>query len=314
MTEIDILRAQIIRQDLSQPWGFRLQGGAEVNEPLRLARVTPGSPAARIGLREGDEVTEIDNTPTDNLTYYESMSLIDQHTDSLLLTIERKARGSVPVNPVLYSSAEQSQPKPYQTYDLSGTNANTRTTPRNYDYQYAQSKPFDAPAKRPQQLSYQTQPAFPLPVDADFYSTRPADPDAFLLQNQPQQLSPTHPQSRTFKMLQSVMENDEPYAGVAGLPPPRSATMEQMRREGAFQRHPQFPAPLPGSSYSSSGSPAGSRVKVIMPQQYNSPLAMYSADNVLETFTAQAESMLNNMEQRQHYGPEHEPLFSTNFH
>jgi hypothetical protein len=313
MTEIDILRAQIIRQDLSQPWGFRLQGGADVSEPLRLARVTPGSPAARIGLREGDEVTEIDNTPTDNLTYYESTSLIDQHTDSLLLTIERKARGSVPVNPVLFSSVDQSGPKPYQHFDLSGNNPNTRTPPRNYDYQYVQSKPFDTPAKRPQQLSYQPQPTYPLPTDnTDFYSTQiPADdPDAFLLQSQPQQLSPKDPQSRTFRMLQSVMENDEPYAGVAGLPPPRSATMEQMKREGAFQRHPQFPAPLPGSS----GAPPGSRVKVIMPQKYNSPLAMYSADNVLETFTAQAESMLNNIEQRQRYGPEHEPLFSTNFH
>jgi len=73
----------------------------------------------------------------------------------------------------------------------------------------------------------------------------------------------------------------EPAAGVAGLPPPRSATMEQMRRQQ------QQPASAAGS---------GGRVKVFMPQQYNSPMGMYSAHNVLETFTAQAESMLDTLE------------------
>jgi len=67
----------------------------------------------------------------------------------------------------------------------------------------------------------------------------------------------------------------EPAAGVEGLPPPRSAAIEQMHR--------QHPAP--------------GRVKVFMPQQYNSPMGMYSAHNVLETFTAQAESMLDTLEQ-----------------
>jgi len=73
----------------------------------------------------------------------------------------------------------------------------------------------------------------------------------------------------------------EPGAGVAGLPPPRSAALEQMRR----QQQQWQPA----------GAGSG-RVKVFMPQQYNSPMGMYSAHNVLETFTAQAESMLDTLE------------------
>jgi len=55
--------------------------------------------------------------------------------------------------------------------------------------------------------------------------------------------------------------------------------MEQMRRE---QQQQQWQP--------------GGRVKVFMPQQYNSPMGMYSAHNVLETFTAQAESMLDTLE------------------
>jgi len=76
----------------------------------------------------------------------------------------------------------------------------------------------------------------------------------------------------------------EPAAGVAGLPPPRSAAVEQMRRQQQYQQQWQ---PATGGS---------GRVKVFMPQQYNSPMGMYSAHNVLETFTAQAESMLDTLE------------------
>jgi len=39
MTEIDILKAQIVRQDVRQPWGFQLQGGADVEQPLSINRV-----------------------------------------------------------------------------------------------------------------------------------------------------------------------------------------------------------------------------------------------------------------------------------
>jgi len=59
--------------------------------------------------------------------------------------------------------------------------------------------------------------------------------------------------------------------------------MEEMRRQQQWQ-------PAGGASA------GGGRVKVFMPQQYNSPMGMYSAHNVLETFTAQAESMLDTLE------------------
>jgi len=58
--------------------------------------------------------------------------------------------------------------------------------------------------------------------------------------------------------------------------------MEQMRRQQQQQQQP--------------AAAASGRVKVFMPQQYNSPMGMYSAHNVLETFTAQAESMLDTLE------------------
>ena len=54
-----------------------------------MLQLTPGSPAARIGLRTGDEVVEVASTPTSSLSHQQALDLINSHTDTLLLTVER---------------------------------------------------------------------------------------------------------------------------------------------------------------------------------------------------------------------------------
>ena len=39
MAEIDVLKAQIVRENVSVPWGFRLQGGTDYGQPLTILRV-----------------------------------------------------------------------------------------------------------------------------------------------------------------------------------------------------------------------------------------------------------------------------------
>ncbi|KAK2154432.1 hypothetical protein LSH36_269g10013 [Paralvinella palmiformis] len=119
MAEIDVLKAQIVRQDLSTPWGFVLQGGVDQGSPLKIQSLLPGSPAARIGLKTGDEVTEVGDIQTEGLTYQQVQDLIEKHGDTLILTVERRARGSVPINPVI--NATETEPlKEYQPYDMTG--------------------------------------------------------------------------------------------------------------------------------------------------------------------------------------------------
>jgi len=55
-------------------------------------QLTPGSPAARIGLRAGDEIVEVESTPTSSLTYQQALDLVNSHTDTLLMTVERYTR------------------------------------------------------------------------------------------------------------------------------------------------------------------------------------------------------------------------------
>ena len=42
MATVDVLKAQIVRQDLAESWGFTLQGGSDTGEPLRMLTVCTG--------------------------------------------------------------------------------------------------------------------------------------------------------------------------------------------------------------------------------------------------------------------------------
>lgn len=329
MGDIDVLKAQVVRRDVSEPWGFRLQGGADVGQPLTIHRLTPGSPAARIGLRTGDEIVEIASTSTSSLTYQQSLDLINSHNDTILLTVERKVTGYSSAIPHMPAHNAALQLKDYQPMDMTGQRTRipvVAANPASYSHYYDATRPaVDSDVHRsaaeyevqqqhqqqppPHHEYHQYQPTVTVidtaqPTHTAHYGSdvQPAGYDNGVYASPARQPAPPAaddwmygcPQSRTFKILQSVMHNEEPAAGVAGLPPPRSATMEQMRRQQQWQ-------------------PAGSeRVKVFMPQQYNSPMGMYSAHNVLETFTAQAESMLDTLEKRQpeSTAEEHAPVYS----
>ena len=54
-----------------------------------MVQLTPGSPAARIGLRTGDEIVDVESTPTSSLTYQQALDLVNSHADTLLMTVER---------------------------------------------------------------------------------------------------------------------------------------------------------------------------------------------------------------------------------
>ncbi|NXS19512.1 PDLI1 protein, partial [Mystacornis crossleyi] len=71
------------------PWGFRLVGGRDFEQPLAISRVTPGSKAAIANLCIGDQIIAIDGVNTDNMTHLEAQNKIKACTDELTLTVSR---------------------------------------------------------------------------------------------------------------------------------------------------------------------------------------------------------------------------------
>ncbi|XP_022598307.1 synaptopodin 2-like protein [Seriola dumerili] len=75
------------------PWGFRLQGGAEQQKPLQVAKVRRRSKACRAGLKEHDELVSIDDHMCEELSHAQAMSLIDAQSATLSLRVKRAPSG-----------------------------------------------------------------------------------------------------------------------------------------------------------------------------------------------------------------------------
>ncbi|XP_010167624.1 PDZ and LIM domain protein 3 isoform X4 [Antrostomus carolinensis] len=71
------------------PWGFRLSGGIDFNQPLIITRVTPGSKASAANLCPGDVIVAIDGLSTENMTHNDAQERIKAAAHQLCLKIER---------------------------------------------------------------------------------------------------------------------------------------------------------------------------------------------------------------------------------
>ncbi|CAH2071386.1 unnamed protein product, partial [Iphiclides podalirius] len=67
------------------PWGFRMHGGADQNQPLRISRVNPGRKASLSGIREGDVISSINGQPTKTMTNAEAHAMLRSAGSALRL-------------------------------------------------------------------------------------------------------------------------------------------------------------------------------------------------------------------------------------
>ncbi|XP_020863314.1 PDZ and LIM domain protein 3 isoform X2 [Phascolarctos cinereus] len=71
------------------PWGFRLSGGIDFNQPLIITRITPGSKAAAANLCPGDIILAIDGFGTETMTHADAQDRIKAAGHQLCLKIDR---------------------------------------------------------------------------------------------------------------------------------------------------------------------------------------------------------------------------------
>ncbi|XP_074033661.1 cbl-associated protein isoform X4 [Leptinotarsa decemlineata] len=76
------------------PWGFRMHGGADSGQQLRISRVNPGSKAAQRGIREGDLISSINGQNTKDLSNSDAHGLLRKSGDVLKLGLNEEASGS----------------------------------------------------------------------------------------------------------------------------------------------------------------------------------------------------------------------------
>ncbi|XP_045151775.1 synaptopodin-2 [Echinops telfairi] len=102
------------------PWGFRLQGGKEQQQPLQVAKIRSQSKASESGLCEGDEVVFINGHPCADLTYPEVIKLMESVTESLQILIRRPSSG---ISETLISETENKNHEPLTREGYRGSTA-----------------------------------------------------------------------------------------------------------------------------------------------------------------------------------------------
>uniref|UniRef100_A0A1B0DN69 Uncharacterized protein n=1 Tax=Phlebotomus papatasi TaxID=29031 RepID=A0A1B0DN69_PHLPP len=72
------------------PWGFRLTGGADFDYPLTVIKVTEGSLAATVGMKVGDIVVRINDTPASNLSHLDAHNVLLAAGNNFMLGVLRE--------------------------------------------------------------------------------------------------------------------------------------------------------------------------------------------------------------------------------
>uniref|UniRef100_A0A0B7BF19 PDZ domain-containing protein n=1 Tax=Arion vulgaris TaxID=1028688 RepID=A0A0B7BF19_9EUPU len=82
------LNVQLHRDSFNTPWGFRLQGGRDVNEPHTVRRVFSNSPAEG-QLQRGDVILSINSRDSSYLSYKEFQDILKSGGEVIQLVINR---------------------------------------------------------------------------------------------------------------------------------------------------------------------------------------------------------------------------------
>lgn len=367
MMDVDVLHATVVRTNTKVPWGLQIQGGN--GEPLIISQISAGSPAGKIGIRIGDQITQVQGKNVTKMTSRDVIALVNQQGCTLMLTVERpvasialhdashvpavksvsnntQSQTSVykPRPPLWYTPPVKTQTREILSSVSVHNQRNERQTdddipvtssecldalnsvqlsetpiygseevPYQFEYKTVHAQPFTrsgrlTPRQRQNTVESRSSSEAEGPITSSPHSFSPPcyspipnyqsslndAPNQSYYQTALNDAPNQHydstidayddklTQSRTFRILQSLMFNEAPPLGDQALPPLRSASLEQRREEEQQKRT----------------TPTRQRIRVFMPQQYNSPLSMYSAPNIINTFQDQAEKYFESLERK----------------
>ncbi|XP_053440346.1 PDZ and LIM domain protein 3 isoform X3 [Nycticebus coucang] len=193
------------------PWGFRLSGGIDFDQPLIITRITPGSKAAAANLCPGDVILAIDGFGTESMTHADAQDRIKAAAHQLCLKIDRAETR-------LWSPqvSEEGKAHPYKI--------NLESEPQDVNYfehkHNIRPKPFVIPGRSSESTAS-------VPPQSDVYRMLHDSRD-----------EPSQPrQSGSFRVLQELV-NDGPDDRPAGTRSVRAPVTKAHGGAGGAQKMP----------------------------------------------------------------------------
>ncbi|CAF1943843.1 unnamed protein product [Rotaria magnacalcarata] len=299
------IKVTLQRDSLHTPWGFRLQGGADFCMPFAINKITAGSPADGV-LHRGDVIHEIDNRPISGMQHAEALAIVQRAGGQVSFLVQR---GLTPLASIMY------QQRPTSAMPWSLTNA-TSYLEKNFNHYWPsseatatavnsphaptalyRSRPLERIADPKSVLSQTGSPLMPGPVPSVSTKTRGyTQPPVFHTErNYGSSASPadfSYPPAR-YNNYSSPAQNSSNHKSniylpsyqkkVVANPIVQRSNINDAQRQRNHQQyvtitrqqhhHHQQQQPYRPSSVQAGG---------LVNRQYNSPMSLYSNDNVQE--------------------------------
>ncbi|XP_058508377.1 PDZ and LIM domain protein 1 [Solea solea] len=213
------------------PWGFRLVGGKDFEQPLAVSRVSPGSKAAQANLCIGDIILAIEGESAENMTHLEAQNKIKGCIDEMVLSIDRsEAKLWSPL------SCKEGKTHPYkmnlesepQEVKHIGSTHNRSALPfagfgpkvvtNQYNspsglYSSENIKNFNSAVDEVKTIATANEATSKSPSDPSKMNKRPpvtADSEVYKMLQENQESDEPPRQSASFKVLQEILETGDP--------------------------------------------------------------------------------------------------------
>ncbi|XP_065575120.1 uncharacterized protein LOC136036712 isoform X8 [Artemia franciscana] len=266
------LNIELQRDAIDTMWGFRLRGGVDIGESLIIQRVFIGSPADG-ELKSGDQVLRINNTDATKLTHQEAHDILKDAGTKVTLAVNRAANGIIPpkATPRTKTSTTKTVSSDGMTTYMTTTHtsssqSNTRkvttVTGQTFPKKFAQV--VQSPLDNLPMSVFEAADNL-LEVEEDMEKER----ERALVTSQP------------YRTLPLVMPSPKPKRDV---PLPAQSYL-RFQPSLTFQGTPSS-SPLPPHPVVNSVNQSLMQQKVVH-KQFNSPMNLYSAENVAKTIEQQ---------------------------
>uniref|UniRef100_T1J315 PDZ domain-containing protein n=1 Tax=Strigamia maritima TaxID=126957 RepID=T1J315_STRMM len=263
----------LFRDGPGTPWGFRLVGGKDLNCPLSLQRVTLGTPSEG-ELRRGDVILRIGNRDATKLSHQEAQNLIKNAGNHLQLVVNRSQY--TPQSPDIYG------PRPLATLAANATHHGLPRTDFSYgapQHRYIPPPPPNAPSSQ----------------DDDNYDI---ERERIAVTSQPHRtpvlIQPSVKVKHDTPVGSYLRHVNDPFVRAAPQTSIKHHPVLQHANETLMRARLQESVTSAASNSSGIGSPRGrsetpdsGSVPTIVHRQYNSPIDMYSAQNIAASITGQ---------------------------
>ncbi|XP_011690067.1 PREDICTED: PDZ and LIM domain protein 3 isoform X3 [Wasmannia auropunctata] len=259
MTRRHTLIVKLKRSSTGRPWGIRIAGGADLGTPIVVTR------SENEALQRGDMIKKIDDYDARDVRHVDAQNLL-QNSDTIKLVVERSepSRASSRTSTDTTITASPSPPTIYRPIVGNGAAATSL---------------YKQPKERPQELPKSPVP----PPSAEEYRSTPT-PEYTL------RSTITLPHEHLDEIREERVHLSQPYRTTPLVLPGAKVKKDAPLGECYLRHHPN-PMIRAAPHHYEPAHPEVAMKQRIVHKQFNSPIGLYSDQNIADTIKCQASAV-----------------------